>query len=170
MFENYAELQKLSDEELIQKYDRSISDLGTEYDRAAIFNQVGPRHFLSVLDQRHQTRQTEAILVYTKVITGMILSSRSRRWLTCASQFGCSALGTCFFRLRAATQFTIVFHAIPEGIPVQNNGGLGGPPNFKSTNLNHPVRVNLRLAPNSPCGYKHNHQPFLNTSVYQFIT
>ena len=73
MLITYAELQKLSNEELIQEYDRSISYLGTEYDRAAIYTQAGPRHYLSVLNQRYQTRQTEAILVYTKVITGMTI-------------------------------------------------------------------------------------------------
>ena len=62
MFEKYAELQKLLDEELIQEHDKVTIDVSLEYDSNAAFNQCGPRHYMSVLNQHHQTRQTEAIL------------------------------------------------------------------------------------------------------------
>ena len=63
MSESFEELQTLCDDELIRRHDR-----------AAKHTQVGTQHYLDVLNWRHQDRQTEAMLGYTRRIKWMTIA------------------------------------------------------------------------------------------------
>ena len=63
MAESFALIQDLPDDELIRRHDR-----------IAPTAQVGTQHYLNLLNWRHQDRQTEAMLGYTRRIKWMTIA------------------------------------------------------------------------------------------------
>ena len=63
MAESLAQLRGLSDAEVIRRYDYQAQT-----------TQVGLRHWSDELNRRHQERQTNSMLVFTKWITRMTIA------------------------------------------------------------------------------------------------
>ena len=59
MSESFSELRALTDEQLIEKHDQRAKT-----------TTVGTQHYLDELNRRHQDRQTEAMLGYTRQMLG----------------------------------------------------------------------------------------------------